>query len=423
MIPTSHLDHVSYLGCIVCGKRYDPSQIDYVCPAHGAVGTLDVVYDYELVARNLTRESLANHPERSIWRYRPLLPIAPDTVVPPLAIGWTPLYSAPRLAAQLGVGEVWVKDDSRQPSASFKDRASAIAVVKGRERGAEYIATASTGNAAAALSAISASVAQPNVIFVPHAAPPAKIAQLLAFGSTVLLVEGTYDQAFDLCMEACERFGWYNRNTGVNPYMTEGKKTAILEVFEQLDGKLPDAVFISVGDGSIIGGQHKGLRDLEALGWIDHLPRLVGVQAEGSSYLYQAWSQNQDVLTKPPAPAETIADSISAGLPRDRIKAMNAVRQTDGAFLTVTDPEILAAIPALARGVGVFAEPAAAAAYAGLVKAATSGLVGRADRVLVLSTGSGLKDVPAAMRAVEAAGTQPRRIPPELGAVSQALGK
>jgi threonine synthase len=413
--------HVLRLDCIVCGDQYDPTEVDYVCPKHGPVGTLDVVYDYDAVAKGLS--GLGDDPDRSVWRYRPLLPVRPDSAVPPLSIGWTPMYEAPRLSSELGIKDLWVKDDGRQPSASFKDRASVIAVVKGQERQASYIATASTGNAAAALSVISASVGQPNVIFVPETAPQAKIAQLLAHGSTVMLVKGSYDQAFDLCMEASERFGWYNRNTGVNPYMTEGKKTATLEAWEQFDRQLPDVIVVSVGDGSIIGGQHKALRDLQTLGWIDAVPRLIGVQAEGSSYLYQAWKDDEDVLTKPPAPADTVADSISAGLPRDRIKAMNAVRDTDGAFVAVSDDEILAAIPTMARGVGVFAEPAAAAGYAGLARAAAEGMVGRDDRVLLLSTGSGLKDVPAVMQAVEAAGTEPRRVDPELAAVEQALGE
>ncbi len=421
MIPTPTLDHVLRLECLVCREQYDPADVDYVCPEHGAVGTLDVVYDYELVASRLKRRDLRDSHDTTMWRYKALLPVHSDAAVPPLSIGWTPIYRADRLASALGIGEVWVKDDGRQPTASFKDRASAVAVVKARERRAEIVTTASTGNAAAALSGVSASVGQPNVIFVPESAPQAKVAQLLAFGSTVLLVEGSYDQAFDLCMEAAERFGWYNRNTGVNPYMTEGKKTAMLEVFEQFEGDLPDAVMVSVGDGCIIGGLHKGLTDLTALGWIEAMPRLIGVQAEGSSFFVQAWENNENVLTKPAAPADTVADSISAGLPRDRIKAMKAVRDTGGEFLAVSDAEILAAIPALARGAGVFAEPAAAASYAGLVQAADRGIVGADDRILVMSTGSGLKDVPAAMEAVEEAGVEPARVKPELGAVEEAL--
>jgi threonine synthase len=215
-------------------------------------------------------------------------------------------------------------------------------------------------------------------------------------------------------LKAAKKYGWYNRNTAYNPYMSEGKKTASYEICEQLRWEAPDCIFVSVGDGCIIGGLHKGLKDLQALGWIDHMPRLIGVQAEGSAYMAQAWENNEDVLTKPPIDAHTVADSISAGLPRDRLKAMAAVKETDGAYLTVTDEEILAAIPALARGCGVFAEPAGAAAYAGLVKAVDQGLVSLYERVVVLNTGNGLKDIASAMKSVDRVGTHPYHIKPDM---------
>ena len=408
------MDHVLYLKSLISGQTFRPDEIDYVDPAYGPDGIVDVVYDYDVIKRHISRESLRDNREASIWRYKPLLPVRPDAEVPPLAVGWTPLYPAPRLAAGLGLRHVWVKDDGRNPTASFKDRASAIAVVKGRERGAKIITTASTGNAAAALSGLCASLGQANVIFVPEKAPPAKVAQLLAYGSTVMLVRGTYDDAFELCLQAADAFGWYNRNTGFNPYMTEGKKTATLEICEQLAWQAPDRIFVSVGDGCIIGGLHKGLKDLMALGWIEKMPKLMGIQAAGSNYLAEAWERGEDVLTKPPIDSQTVADSISAGLPRDRLKAMAAVKETDGAYVTVTDDEILAAIPALARGSGVFAEPAGATAYAGLVKAVERGLVGADERIVVLNTGSGLKDVAGAMKGVEMVGTTAYRVDADL---------
>jgi threonine synthase len=394
------MDHVKSLKCLICGKEYAPNQIDYVCPAHGDEGIVDVQYDYDLIGRRISPSVLEQNPDRTIWRYRPLLPIEPESPVPPLTVGGTPLYKTDRLAASLKLKHLWVKDDGRLPTASFKDRASAIAVVKGRERKAEIITTASTGNAAAALSGLCASVGQRNVIFVPQSAPPAKIAQLLVFGSTVLLVRGTYDDAFELCLQAAKEFGWYNRNTGYNPYMTEGKKTASLEICEQLGWDAPDRIFVSVGDGCIIGGLHKGLKDLLALGWINKLPKLMGVQAAGSAALYEAWKTGMNALDMQPIEAQTIADSISAGLPRDRIKALAAVRETEGAYIKVTDEEILAAIPVLGRGAGVFAEPAGAASYAGLVKAVADGLVNPDERIVVLVTGNGLKDVASARKSV-----------------------
>ena len=185
------MDHITHLQCMICGKTYQPDEVTYVCPDHGHEGILDVVYDYEVIARRIRPESLTENQDPTIWRYKPLLPVEPDAPVPPLTVGGTPLYDAPRLAAGLGLKHVWVKDDGRQPTASFKDRASAIAIVKAQEAGAEIITTASTGNAAAALAGLAASIDQPNVIFVPASAPQAKIAQLLTFGSTVMLVDGT----------------------------------------------------------------------------------------------------------------------------------------------------------------------------------------------------------------------------------------
>ena len=401
------MQNIKCLKCLICGKEYRPEEVEYVCPDHGDEGILDVRYDYDFISQNISKESLKHSAEFTIWRYKPLLPVLPDATVPPLSVGWTPMYNTPRLASTLGLKKVWVKDEGRQPTASLKDRASAVAVVKAAEKGTQIITTASTGNAAAALSGLCACLQQPNVIFVPQTAPQAKIAQLLVFGSRVLLVKGTYDDAFDLCLEASKTYGWYNRNTAYNPYMAEGKKTAAYEICEQLNWIAPDCIFVSVGDGCIISGLHKGLKDLYAMGWIDKMPRLLGVQAAGSNYMYAAWKSNADILTKASIKAQTLADSISAELPRDRIKALAAVKDTGGAFLSVEDKDILAAIPELARGSGVFAEPAGAAAYAGLVQAVRESRVSADERIVVLNTGNGLKDVAGAMKAVERVGTKP----------------
>ena len=408
------MNHVISLKSLISGREFAQDEVDYVDPEFGNDGILDVQYDYDYISSRFSREKLQESKDYTIWRYKPLLPVELDAEVPPLAVGWTPMYDAPRMARHLGLRQVWVKDDGRNPTASFKDRASAIAVVKAQEKGAKIITTASTGNAAAALSGLCASVKQPNVIFVPESAPPAKIAQLLVFNSQVMLVKGTYDDAFELCLEVAAEYGWYNRNTAYNPYMTEGKKTASFEICEQLNWQAPDRIFVSVGDGCIIGGLHKGLKDLSALGWIDKMPKLMGIQAEGSSFMYQAWANDEDVLKKPPVDAHTVADSISAGLPRDRIKAMAAVKETDGAYISVSDDEILTAVPAMARLAGVFGEPAGATAYAGLVRAVQEGQVGAEERVVVLNTGNGLKDIASAMTSVERAGTQAHLVAPNI---------
>ena len=412
------MDHVKALKCTICGAEYSPDEVEYVCPKHGDDGTLDVLYDYDLIASRFSKDDLAASKDFTIWRYKPLLPVEPDSPVPPLRVGWTPLYPAPRLAEKLGLKHLWVKDDTGEPTASFKDRASAVAVVKAQEKGAEVITTASTGNAAAALAGLAASVGLPAVIFVPKSAPPAKIAQHLIYGARVMLVDGTYDDAFELTLKVAKEFGWYNRNTAYNPYMTEGKKTAALEICEQLGWEAPDRIFVPVGDGCIIGGIHKGLKDLMALGWIDHMPKIMGVQAAGSDPLVRAWEQGLQGWEMKPVEAHSVADSIVAGLPRDRNKALAAVRETGGAYLRVTDEEILAAIPTVARNTGVFVEPAAAAAYAGLEKAVAEGMVDPDERVVVLLTGSGLKDIASAMKTVP----QPPVIEPTLEAVKAAMG-
>ncbi len=412
------VDHVVGLKCTICGQVYQPGEVDYVCPKHGSDGNLDVLYDYALIGERVKRDGLGSLP--GMWRYRALLPVEADAALPPLVVGGTPLYPSPKVAEGLGLREVWFKDDGRNPTASLKDRASAVIVTRAKSEGRSIITTASTGNAAAALAGLAACMQIPTAIFVPATAPEAKVAQLLVYGSHVFLVKGTYDDAFDLCVKASAEYGWYCRNTGYNPYTAEGKKTVSYEICEQLAGQpgsfdAPDCIVVSVGDGNIISGVHKGLKDLLALGWISHMPRLIGVQAEGSSFMYQAWKSNTDPLTMKPVDAQTIADSISAGLPRDRVRALNTVNETDGAYLTVSDAEILKAIPALARATGIFAEPAASATYAGLIKAVREGILRREERVVGLITGNGLKDISSARKAVG----QPYPVSPDMADVAR----
>ncbi len=400
--------------CQICGKTVAPRDMGYVCPNHAGEleneGILDLRYDYQAARSAFTPEALAQGPQ-SLWRYRSLLPLPLDAETPPLATGWTPLYESPRLARLLGVARVLIKDETRQPTASLKDRASALAAAQARAMGLTTVACASTGNAAAALAGMSASMNLNCVIFVPASAPQAKVAQLLAFGARVFTIQGSYDDAFDLCMAACRVRPWYNRNTAYNPFMTEGKKTTAFEIAEQSGWTVPDRVFVGVGDGCIIGGLHKGFADLQALGLTTRLPRLMGVQAAGSDYLHQAWHNNEDPLTKLAIPAHTVADSISAGLPRDRLKALAAVRETHGAFIKVDDPTILQAIPSLAQNTGVFAEPAGAAALAGALTAAQAGNLSPEETICLLITGSGLKDVASAIQACSDRNLTPMPVP------------
>ena len=397
--------------CSLCGEEFLQGQVTYTCPKDG--GNLDVVLDFESINKKYQAEDILSRTENSLWRYLPLLPVGdpPGASTPLHVAGWTPIFALPRLAEKLHLKHLWLKDESRNPTASFKDRASAVVVTRAIETGSDIIVTASTGNAGAALAGMAAAVGQKAIIFAPKSAPPAKVAQLLVFGAKVILVDGTYDDAFDLTIQAANEFGWYCRNTGYNPFTLEGKKTAAFEIWEwwtaaQADHKLgassnepesPLTVFVSVGDGNIISGIHKGFKDLLNLGWIHIMPRIIGVQAEGSAALYNAYIANTETVT--PVAANTIADSISVDLPRDGVRALRAARETKGSYITVTDDEIIKSIAELGK-MGVFAEPAGATAYAGLVKAVGSGVVGAGDPILVMNTGSGLKDINSAMKAV-----------------------
>ena len=393
---------LSYFQCSECGQYFAPDEVTYNCLTCG--GNLDTHFSFEENPAEIDQSAILQSKEASIWRYAPLL-AAPDpgfNQTPLHQVGWTPVYRPESLQKSLGMRELWIKDESRNPSASFKDRASALVIARAIEADIETIIAASTGNAGAAMACVAASVGKKAVIIAPRSAPPAKVAQLLTFGAKVVLVDGTYDQAFDLSIEVSNELGWYNRNTGYNPYTVEGKKTAGLEIWEQVllnrdqfDQNM--TVFIPVGDGNILSGVAKGFADLLALGWIERLPRLVGVQAEGSAAIFNAFTAGKDVIE--PVSAKTVADSISVDLPRDGLRALKRVKQSGGYFLTVSDQEILQAIPTLGKA-GLFVEPAAAAAYAGLQAAIRLGLHHPDEPALVLCTGSGLKDVNAIMRAV-----------------------
>ncbi len=391
----------SFIGykCSICGTEYQPDEVTYTCPKDN--GILDVVLDYPALKKKKTDELILKE-EPSLWRYFPLIPvkelIGDGTIL--RSAGWTPVFSPPQIKDKLGLKQLWIKDESSNPTASFKDRASAILVARAKEIGAEVIVTASTGNAGAALAGMAAAVDQESVIFAPKTAPPAKIAQLLIYGAQVILVDDNYDAACKISQEATEEFGWYNRNTGYNPFTAEGKKTAAYEIWEQvlLANKLdrPLCVFVSVGDGNIISGIHKGFKDLYEIGQIKVMPRIFGCQSTGSAAIYNAFTSGKEEII--PVQATTMADSISVNMPSDGLRALRAATQTEGAYIAVEDQEILKAISDLGA-VGIFAEPAGATALAGLKAALQEGLVGSDDPILVMNTGSGLKDVKAARQA------------------------
>jgi threonine synthase len=386
---------IKTLQCIRCGKDHKLTETKYNCTSCG--GNLQVLYDYNLIKKRLNYEVLKDNHDRSIWRYLDILPVTSIKNVPPVQVGWTPLYRSEKLGAEAGVPNLYIKDDGRNPSASFKDRASAVVTARALELKEKVITTASTGNAASSLACLTASLDMKTVIFVPETAPAPKVAQLLVFGATVIMVKGTYDDAFELCLKASAEYGWYNRSTGINPFTREGKKTCSFEICEQMNWETPDKVFVSVGDGNIISGIWKGFVEFHRLGIIERLPQLVAVQAEHSDSVKRAFESGTDVQ---PVSGETIADSISVSLPRDGMAAVMAIRDSGGFAVSVTDAEILAAIPRIARGSNVFAEPAAAATYAGLLKAVKDGKVRENESVVLLISGNGLKDVQSAMKSV-----------------------
>ncbi len=386
--------------CSVCGKSLPQDYKGYVCDSCG--GNLNVILDYDQIKRTVKPEDIFTSGEKSLWRYLPLLPVS-DPGFEGTALhsaGMTPVYKTDVLARKAGVGNLWIKDEGRNPTASFKDRASSILIARAGEIGADIIATASTGNAGAALAGMAAASQWKAIIFAPKTAPQAKIAQLLIFGAKVILVDGNYDSAFDLSVEACEKYGWYCRNTGYNAFTAEGKKTAAFEIWEQVitprNSDKPLNIFVSVGDGNIISGIHKGFKDLHELGWLPVMPRIFGVQSEKSAAIFNAWAAHTETIT--PVTATTIADSISVDLPRDGVRAVRAASETNGAYIAIPDEAIYEGIPELGK-IGVFAEPAGATAYAGMKKAVAMGLISENDDVLVINTGSGLKDIRSAMTA------------------------
>jgi threonine synthase len=289
-------------------------------------------------------------------------------------------------------------------------------VAKAADFGQKNISCASTGNAASSLSGFAAVAGLKSIIFVPRSAPVAKVAQLLVYGATVVLVNGDYAKAFDLASMAIEKWGWYNRNCAINPFLVEGKKTCAMEIAEQLQWNVPDIVVVPVGDGCIISGLYKGFFDLMELGITASIPRIVGVQAEGASPLVEAYETGAEKVQF--GPAETIADSISVGAPRNWAKALRAVRKSGGEMIRVSDKGILDSIPELARETGVFAEPAGATSFAGFRKMAMQGKTGSRDRIALVVTGNGLKDIPSARKAVG----EPIEVEPELRDLEKVLG-
>ncbi len=379
--------------CTQCGKHYDPNgQVLYLCPACSrdntpgkpSRGVLKTIYDYPHL-----RKKISGYGDLKRDGFIGLLPIRDTASLPSLRIGNTPLYAYDRLDGKKLTYCLYIKDDSQNPTFSYKDRASALVSAFAKESGIDTIVTASTGNAGSSLAGICAAQQQNAMVLVPHTAPRAKIVQIMMYGAHIIPVRGTYDQAYDLSIQLTETYGWYNRNTGYNPLTIEGKKTAAFELFEQMADRPIGRIFVPVGDGVIISGVYKGFEDLLALGIIENIPVIVAVQSEKSDNLVR----NMDVNAFVPHASTTIADSISVDVPRNFLMAKDMLLKHHGEWITVSDSDILSAAAIQSRNTGIFPEPAAAAAFAGLLKHHREDKLEPGSHNIVMSTGSGLKDL------------------------------
>jgi threonine synthase len=389
--------------CIACAEPLAADFSGFVCPSCG--GNLEITYDYAAIAKDVAGGFVDGPAD--LFRYAPLLPVKKLDAPFPLRVGGTPLYAAPRLGELCGLRNLYLKDETVNPSASTKDRAGAVALRRAMDIGAQVVSVASTGNAGSSLACLAAALGLRAVVFVPEDAPVAKLTQSLSFGATVFAVRGNYDAAFDLCLAASKEFGWLNRSTGYNPFTREGKKTCAYEIWESLGGRVPDRIVVPAGDGNLLSGIWKGWRDLQAVGLIDRVPKIDCAQSDASAAICLAVRRIRDKSEANPdwstvlideVRACTVADSISVDRPRDGLAAVKAVLQSGGEAVTVPDEEILAAIPEMARTTGIFAEPAAAAPWAAVRQMVQERKLGLDELVVCIVSGSGLKDVSNAQK-------------------------
>jgi len=402
---TPSVGMVSGMVCVRCGRTFGRLKSALWCPDCGMEGILDLQYDYDLIGKVLTLARLGQTTVRTQWRYLPLLPVRGPTRVPPLDVGWTPLYDARALAQTMGMDRIWLKDESKNPTGSIEDRATAVAVTRALEDNYSILTCGSTGNAALSSAALTAAAGLRTTLFVGHEASDGFIAQLLLFGPDVFVVEGNSEDAVRLSIRSAEEYGWYNRNGAVNPYLIEGEKTVAYEIGEQMHWAVPDCIIVPVAEGSTMAAVWKGYCEMKRLGWINSLPRMIGVQAEGAAAIYTAWKEERDPVAVQP---ETVAESLAVGVPRDWRKAIKAVSDSAGLMVAVSDREILQAMSLLGERSGIMVEPGSAATLAALVSLLRSRQLPRSLSVVLLIGGGGLRHSSAAIEATGKA----RRLPP-----------
>jgi threonine synthase len=385
--------------CFNCCKEFSPEVIEkefhYLCPVCGKPeknkplkGVLTVEYDYTELKKKLSRKDFLKVSPGKFWLYPDLWPINFNNFRDDLLIKLA-LPSDQLLKYNNKKKEFWVLDDTRNPTLSYKDRASSIVALKALQLGITEIAAASTGNAGSSLAGICARLGLKARIFVPKNIPEAKRIQIEAYGAKLIIVDGDYDKTFDVCLEESKKNNWDNRNTAYNPLTIEGKKSAAYDIFISSQGNIPDVIFVPVGDGVIISGIYKGFKELLALGWIDKLPKLIAVQSSGSDALFRYLNTRKFDYE----PANTIADSISAGAPRNLYMAADAVKESNGFAIAVTDEEILSAQKEFIQQTGILCEPSSASVYAAYKQLLSDDTYNLSKKILLLITGNGLKDI------------------------------
>jgi len=390
--------------CVRCGRTFGRLKSALSCPDCGPDGILDVQYDYELIRTVLTPVRLGQTPLRTQWRYLPLLPVRGLRRVPPLDVGWTPLYDARSLAQTVGMDHIWLKDESKNPTSSIEDRATAVAVTLALEENYSMLTCGSTGDAALSSAALTAAAGLHATLFVSREASDGYVAQLLLLGPEVFVVEGSCDDALRLSLRSAEEYGWYNRNKAINPYLIEGQKTVAYEIAEQMHWAVPDCLVVPVAEGSTIAALWKGYCEMKRLGWIGSLPRMIGVQAESAAAVYAAWKEDREPVPMRP---ETMAESLAVGAPHDWRKAVTAVRESGGTIVPVSDREISQAMHVLGERSGIIAEPGSAAALAALVSLLRSRQLPRTTSAVLLIASGGLRHQAAALTATGKARTLP----------------
>lgn len=403
----------SALRCKEC-ERVGDLTAAYACEF--CFGPLEVVYDAERIAATVSRERIAAGPP-SLWRYRDFLPCAPEDPTAGLPAGFTPLVRAPRLAAELGLRDVWVKNDTANPTHSFKDRVVSVALQKAVELGYEVVACASTGNLANSVAAHASAHGLQSYVFVPADLEEQKIVATAVYGTTLVAVDGVYDDVNRLCMELAADRPWAFVNVNVRPYYAEGSKTLAYEVAEQLGWRLPDRCIVPIASGSLYTKIHRGFRDLLETGLVEgEAPVMNGAQAAGCGPVAAAYDAGLDFVS--PVRPDTIAKSLAIGNPADGVFALDVARSTEGAVTAVTEEEIVEGIELLARTTGIFTETAGGVTVATLARLARAGRIDPDERVVAYITGDGLKTLDAVASRV-----QRHEVAPTVASFEEAMGE